>query len=332
MSRVVLVTGVSRDLGGRFARALAASGDREVIGVDVTPPRHELGGARYVRSDLRSPVLARVIAHHQVDTIVHAGLVERAQSRAAAKESNVLGTMQLLAAAQKASSLTKFVLLSSGAIYGSGSLDPARLTEEMAGRHTQVGGFARDLREVEGYLADLAVRRRDVVTTTLRPAPMIGAGVKTPLSGWLLGQVVLRPAGFDARTQLIHPADVIAALETVTLHDHPGTFNIAPDDVLTLGQILGVLGRVSVPLPAALTAQQGRTPDEVAWLRWGRVLDSSRFVEATGVRPHYSSRRTLEEFAALTPPGVLSSERLDRAVEVAGTRIAQIRGELRGRS
>ena len=38
--KVVLVTGVSRDLGRRFARALAAApGVRRVIGVDVVPPR-----------------------------------------------------------------------------------------------------------------------------------------------------------------------------------------------------------------------------------------------------------------------------------------------------
>ena len=34
MPRVVLVTGVSRDLGARFARTLAADGRFDVIGVD----------------------------------------------------------------------------------------------------------------------------------------------------------------------------------------------------------------------------------------------------------------------------------------------------------
>ena len=47
MGRVVLVTGVSRDFGGRFARRIAADPAVErVIGVDVVPPRDDLGTRR----------------------------------------------------------------------------------------------------------------------------------------------------------------------------------------------------------------------------------------------------------------------------------------------
>jgi UDP-glucose 4-epimerase len=60
--RVVLVTGVSRDLGARFARSLAAEGHVEVVGIDVIPPRHDLGAADFVRADIRNPVISKVIA------------------------------------------------------------------------------------------------------------------------------------------------------------------------------------------------------------------------------------------------------------------------------
>ncbi|HYN74738.1 MAG TPA: epimerase, partial [Candidatus Limnocylindria bacterium] len=51
MARTVLVTGVSRHLGGRFARQLTADPSIErVIGVDVVPPRGDLGGAEFVRA------------------------------------------------------------------------------------------------------------------------------------------------------------------------------------------------------------------------------------------------------------------------------------------
>src|SRR5919107_1048704 len=84
VGRVVLVTGVSRALGGHFARRIAAepSVDR-VIGVDVVPPRQNLAGLgnagrpggpgdsggpgepsdiAFVRADIRNPVIAKVIA------------------------------------------------------------------------------------------------------------------------------------------------------------------------------------------------------------------------------------------------------------------------------
>src|SRR5215831_7402854 len=67
MAHVVLVTGVSRYLGGRFASILAADPDVDrVIGVDVVPPSHPIGGAEFVRADIRNPVIAKVITRAAV--------------------------------------------------------------------------------------------------------------------------------------------------------------------------------------------------------------------------------------------------------------------------
>src|SRR4029450_2463758 len=98
--RVVLVTGVSRALGARFARSLAASKDVEVVGLDVIPPRHDLGNGDFVRADIRNPVIANVMATRCVDTVVHLAMVANpngASGRSSMKEINVIGTMQLLA-------------------------------------------------------------------------------------------------------------------------------------------------------------------------------------------------------------------------------------------
>ena len=76
MGRVVLVTGISRDIGRRFARAAAGdpSIDR-VIGVDVVPPHGDIGGVSFVRADIRSPVIAKVLAKEDVDTVVHMSVI-----------------------------------------------------------------------------------------------------------------------------------------------------------------------------------------------------------------------------------------------------------------
>jgi UDP-glucose 4-epimerase len=72
--RVVLVTGVSRDLGARFARSLAEE-DVDVVGIDVVPPRHDLGRSDFIRADIRNPVISKVIATRGVDTVVHLAVV-----------------------------------------------------------------------------------------------------------------------------------------------------------------------------------------------------------------------------------------------------------------
>lgn len=336
MSRVVLVTGVARDVGARFARALAATETCEVIGLDVASPRHDLAGVTLVRADVRSPVVQRLVVDRGVDTVVHLGLVESAKSRAMAKESNVIGTMQLLAACQKAPAVTKFVLMSSAVVYGSGPLDPARFTETMARRTPSSPGFARDCLDAESYASGLEMRRPDVTVTTLRMANLMGAGVDTPLTRYLASPVVVRPLGFDGRLQFVHPADAVAALTTAVEQDVRGTYNIGAADVLTLTQAAAVLGRPSVgvlpdvPSPAlALARKVGITrvtEDQLRGIRYGRVMDTSRFTETTGFEAHYSSRRALEEFAALGQPGLMSIERVDRALDAAARMLAPTPG------
>src|SRR6187551_3329036 len=112
---VVLVTGVSRFLGGHLAARLAANPEIDrVLGVDTVPPPRDLlkrmGRAELVRADIRNPLISKVISSASVDTVVHASLSASpgsAGGRATMKEMNVIGTMQLLAACQKAESVRR---------------------------------------------------------------------------------------------------------------------------------------------------------------------------------------------------------------------------------
>ena len=101
MTRVVVVTGVSRHLGSRMARILSreTSIDR-VIGVDIVPPREDIGGAEFFRADIRNPVISKVLVSTGADTVVHMGVIStpvQAGGRSTMKEINVIGSMQLLA-------------------------------------------------------------------------------------------------------------------------------------------------------------------------------------------------------------------------------------------
>src|SRR3954464_484057 len=155
-SRVVLITGVSRYLGGRLAALLAADpGIERVIGVDVVPPRQEVARTEFVRADIRNPIIAKVIASAQVDTVAHMSVIATpygAGGRTAMKEINVIGTMQLLAACQRAPSVRKLVVKSTTAVYGSSSRDPALFAENMEPRSLPRSGYGKDSVEVEGYV------------------------------------------------------------------------------------------------------------------------------------------------------------------------------------
>ena len=227
--RVVLVTGVSRDLGARFARSLATDEDVEVVGLDVVPPRYPLGSADFIRADIRNPVIAKVLATRGVDTVVHLAMVATPGTggRSSMKEINVIGTMQLLAACQRAENFRKLVVQSSISVYGASPRDPAKFTEDMSPRAQPRTGFGKDSLEIESYVRGLARRRPDVVVTTLRLANLMGAGVDSHVTRYLSLAVVPRVMGFDARLQFLHPSDAVDAVLLVTRSDVPGTFNVA---------------------------------------------------------------------------------------------------------
>ena len=326
MGRVVLVTGVSRDLGGRFARRIATDPEVErVVGVDVVPPRASLGDVDFVRADIRNPVIAKVIAGQDVDTVVHlsvrpAGEGSRsggASSSASAKERNVIGTMQLLAACQRAGGLQRLVVGSSSAVYGSTSRDPAMFTEDLGAKRLPRSGFAKDVLEVEGYVRGFARRRPDVTVTMLRSANAVGPTVRSPLTDYFRLPVVPTVLGYDARLQFLHETDLLAVLHQATLAGVHGTFNVAGDGVLMLSQAVRRLGRPTVALPgfamdaAGTLSRQARLRgidgELTGLLSFGRGLDTTRMREVLGFWPRYTTASAFADFASSVQAGPLPS-------------------------
>ncbi|HVM28705.1 MAG TPA: NAD-dependent epimerase/dehydratase family protein [Mycobacteriales bacterium] len=324
--RVVLVTGVSRYLGSRLAGVLQADPSIErVVGVDTVPPRPELkallGRTTFVRADIRNPLIAKVIAQNAVDTVVHMNVIATplgAGGRTAMKEINVIGTMQLLAACQKAPSMRKLVVKSTTAVYGSSPRDPALFPESFEPRSLPKSGYAKDAVEVEGYVRGFGRRRPDVELSLLRFTNFIGPEIDTPLTRYFSLPVVPTVLGFDPRIQLCHEADGIEVLRRATLESHPGIFNVGGPGVLLLSQALRRLGRPSFPVPSpAVTLVAGLfrraglvdfSPEQMRYLSHGRVADVHRLQASFGWVP----RPTGEAFAdfAASRPGarVLSPE------------------------
>src|SRR5919107_3649365 len=307
MSRVVLVTGVSRYLACRFAGRLAADPaiDR-IIGVDTVPPARAdldlLGRTEFVRADIRNPLIAKVISGAEVDTVVHASVTATphgAGGRTPMKELNVIGTMQLLAACQNSATVQRLVVKSSTAVYGTSPRDPAIFTEDMAAKALPRSGYAKDTIEVEGYLRGFTRRRPDVNVTLLRFANFVGPYIDPPLTRYFQLPVVPTVFGFDPRLQLLHETDGIEVLRLASTSDRPGTFNVAADGVLLLSQAIRRAGKIAVPIPAPAVQFVGRgvrrsgivdfSPEQTQFLNFGRVVSNDRLKDEFGYTPQYST-------------------------------------------
>ncbi len=326
MGQVVLVTGVSRYLGGQMARRLTDDPtiDR-VIGVDVVPPRDDIGRAEFVRADIRNPIISKVINAAEVDTVVHMGVIAtpiQAGGRMSMKEINVIGTMQLLAACQKSPSVRRLVVKSTTSVYGAGPRDPAMFSEEIEPKNAPTSGWAKDSVEVEAYVRGFARRRPDVTVTTLRFANFIGPRVQTPMTSYFSLPAVPVVMGYDARLQFIHEDDGLRAIHEAAVADRPGLFNVAGDGIIPLSQAIRLAGRLPFPLLPPLVSVAGRamistgladfSPEQVRFLTFGRGVDTTRMRDVLGFEPEYTTHEAFDSFVqARGLNTVLNPERVE---------------------
>jgi UDP-glucose 4-epimerase len=307
VSRRVLVTGLSSQLGGRLAQTLERDPRIEaIIGVDTSDPMHEFERTEFVRVDTEHARIRRIVTAAAIDTVVDTRLVVDAMevSLSRAHEVNVAGTRNILEACH---GIGKLVFKSSADWYGCGPEDPAFFTEDMDRRHPPRSAIERDVIEAERAVLEFAARNRASTVTVLRIASGIGAEMRGSHMTLLGLPVVPSMLGFDPRQQFIHEEDIVGVLEHSVRQEVPGTLNAAGDGVLPLSEVCSLLGRPMLPLVppwgTAFAAAQARRlglriPVElIHQLRYGRGLDNRR-LKASGYAFRYTTREALLKLRA----------------------------------
>ena len=109
--RRVLITGVGSQVGSLLAQRLERDPDVEhVAGLDTRRPRVALERTEFIQADIRDPEIGGLISPLGVDTIVHEQIVRQpgsGMSPPAMHDINVIGTLQLLAACERVTTLAR---------------------------------------------------------------------------------------------------------------------------------------------------------------------------------------------------------------------------------
>lgn len=308
--RRVLITGLSSFWGGRIAQQLEADPTVDVIvGLDRREPTVALDRTEFVRADESYSILSRIVKAAQIDTIVHTFLIvdSTMMSNRTLHEINVIGTMNLLAAAGAAGSTVRTVIVkSSTLVYGATAKDPVWFREDTprsAPPRTRVEG---SLLEVEGYLRDFAEDNPHVAVSLLRISNVVGREITTPLVAALQLPLVPAIAGFDPRFQFVEEGDVVRSLLFVLRHQVPGVFNVAGDGLLPWTEVGAICGdKPFFYLPPVLTGVAAAPlrrlglvdlpPEVLDLLRYGRGVDNRRLKQA-GFRYDHTSAGAVERF------------------------------------
>lgn len=306
----VLVTGLGTFWGSRLAQQLERLDDVEiVVGLDTTEPRLPLEHTEFVRADSSYSILARIVQAAKIDTILHTHLVvdSTTASGRALHEINVIGTMNLLAAAGAAGSpVRKLIVKSSTLVYGANYKDPYTFREDMTRTRPPRTQVERSLLEAAGFIRDFALDNPHVTVTKLRFTNVLGDDIDTVFSKALRMPMVPEILGFDPRFQFTHEDDVQGALVFAATNDVPGVYNIAGDGTLPWSEVCTLVGRRRIALPPLLTnwavepLRMTRVldipPEMVNLLRYGRGVDNTRYKRA-GYQYRYTTAGTVNAFA-----------------------------------
>jgi UDP-glucose 4-epimerase len=316
--RRVLITGVGSHVGSLLAQRLERDPEVEhVAGLDTRRPKIALDRTEFIEADIRDPQIGRLIQATDADTIVHEQIVRQpgpGMSSRAMHDINVIGTLQLLAACERVSTLETIVVRGSAGVYGAEPHAPQFFREEMARLFPLRTRFQRDVAEIENYFDTYARRHTGVSCTMLRYQPAIGPGLRSQITRYLSQPACPTFMGFDPRIQLVGIDDALEAIVAAVRNPVPGAVNVAGPGTIGLARMIRLAGKralpVAAPLFSAVTAAGQRlgldaqSEDFQRLLRYGRGVDTRRLTEEIGYTPRQSTVEAVESWVASTRTGV----------------------------
>jgi UDP-glucose 4-epimerase len=309
--RRILITGIASYLGTELARRLEADPEVEyVAGLDTRKPRAQFEKTEFIEADIRNPVIAKLIAPTRVDTIVHNQIVRRpateGYSARKAHDVNVIGSLQLLAACEKAETVNAIVIRGSAGIYGAEPAAPQFFTEDMSRLYPLRSRFQRDVGEIENLFETYRRRHPQVTCTMLRYQPSIGPQHDTQVTRYLSMPLVPTYLGFDPRMQFVHERDAIDAFVAAVKNPVRGAVNVAAAGTIGLTRAIRMAGKLSLPLAGPLfppvTGAGARlglvefSPDFRRLLRYGRAVDTTRLLEEVGFSPRFDAVEAVADY------------------------------------
>lgn len=307
--KTVVVTGLSGNLGRVVAKLLHR--EAHVIGIDRRPFPGRPRDVEHVQVDLRKKKVDEVFRRHDVEAVIHMGIMHDPRMSAEDHHSfNVLGTTRVLECAARFG-VKKVVVLSSANVYGPSPDNSNFLTEEAPLMAASRFPSVRDLIEVDMLANAFFWRHPEIDTVILRPVHIVGPTIKNAPSNYLR---LARPwvmSGFDPMVQLIHMEDVARALILALRPGARGVFNVVGPGEVPLSRVFSELGArprsiphlLARPLLGALFKYRVAEfpPEELDHIQFLCMVDGARFGREAGFSPRFSMRETIHAVSADFP-------------------------------
>jgi len=240
-TRRILVTGAAGYIGAHLVEALCSWDQADlVIGVDIVEPSFEDERYRFVRRDIREPVVD-LVRDHGIETVIHlAYVVAPTHNKEEMKAVNLNGAVNVLDAC-KSADVSLLIHMSSTTVYGLHPDNDVPLTEQSplraSGDFTYAENKVRIERKVQRFARDCPQTK----VTVLRPCFVVGPGVSHPLVTHLQKKFVPLPWRTPPY-QFVHIHDLVRIMLHFLAQPRSDVYNVAADGTVTFSDMLRMLG------------------------------------------------------------------------------------------
>ena len=251
----ILIIGIAGGLAQIVARLIAKSEQNiRIVGVDSRSisnlpeiPHVEYKKIRYSRNDFEN--LFRSL---KFDTVYHLGRISHARANPKASlakrlDLNVIGTNKILELATQ-QKVRRVIVLSTWHVYGAYPDNPVFIQESNLLRASIKHPDLRDVVEMDQLTTNWMWKYQHEIDILLfRPCSIIGPNINNSMTNYLKKNYMPLGHDYNPMMQFIHEFDMAHILFFAKDSMPIGTYNVAPDEYISLHEAKTIVGAKTFP-------------------------------------------------------------------------------------
>jgi UDP-glucose 4-epimerase len=305
----ILITGVSGYFGQKLVKLFEGKPEVECItGIDIRPPAYHSKKLEFMRCDVRDD-LEKVFSARGIDCVIHtAYILPPIHDIALMEDINVNGTKNVLTASA-AHKVAQILDCSSSTAYGFHPDNPLLLNEESPLRGNDNFTYAKNKKELEGWVDGFERANPDISLIVIRPCFVVGPGFTNPLARHLCKKICILPWE-SAEFQYIHEDDLVEIMYLLLKNEKTGVYNLSADGTMTFDEMLCILGGWPLRIPVWLlwpmnnlmwflraTFMTEFPSSSLNLIRYPWIASNAKVKRELGYVFKYTTREAFEDFA-----------------------------------
>jgi UDP-glucose 4-epimerase len=305
----ILITGVSGYFGQKLVKLFEGKTEvARITGIDIRPPAYSSKKLEFIKCDVRDN-LNKVFAGRNIDCVIHtAYILPPIHDIALMEDINICGTKNVLTASA-AHKVVQILDCSSSTAYGFHPDNPPLLTEESPLRGNDNFTYAKNKKELEGWIEGFERAHPNIRLTVIRPCFVVGPGFTNPLARHLCKKICILPWG-NSEFQYIHEDDLVEIMYLLLKNKKTGVYNLAADGTMTFKEMLRILGGWPLKIPVWLlwpmnnlmwhlriTFMTEFPSSSLNLIRYPWIASNEKVKRELGYKFKYTTREAFEDFA-----------------------------------